>query len=93
MHSLIIAIVLTSALLIILGITYKRVGPGETFVIYGLGRTMKIVSGPGGCFVLPLLQSYRLLLREIFVVKGRGLGDPSQEGDHGQHRSNSAAEA
>jgi flotillin len=69
MHGLIIAGVIVAALLIILGLTYRRVGPGETFVIYGLGRSMKIVSGPGGCFVLPLLQSYRLLLREAFVVK------------------------
>ncbi|MHC9540356.1 MAG: SPFH domain-containing protein [Vulcanimicrobiota bacterium] len=80
MHSLIIAGVLASALLIIIGITYKRVGPGETFVIYGLGRTMKIVSGPGGCFVLPLLQSYRLLLREIFVVKVEASEIPLRKG-------------
>jgi len=80
MHSLIIAGASIFALLIILGITYKRVGPGETYVIYGLGRTMKIVSGPGGCFVLPLLQSYRLLLREAFVVKVEAKEIPIRKG-------------
>lgn len=80
MHSLIIAGALTAALLIILGITYKRVGPGETYIIYGLGRTMKIVSGPGGCIVLPLLQSYRLLLREAFAIKVEASEIPLRKG-------------
>lgn len=54
---------------IAVGICYKKVGPGETFIIYGFGRNMHVVSGPRGCLYIPLLQTYRVLSREPFTTR------------------------
>ncbi|MDQ7821916.1 MAG: flotillin family protein [Candidatus Eremiobacteraeota bacterium] len=53
----------------IIALCYRKIGPGETLVVYGLGSLMKIVSGPRGLFVLPLFQKGLILSREIFTVK------------------------
>ncbi len=54
---------------ILIAACYRKVPPGETHVIYGLGKTSRLVSGPGGYVYFPLLQSYRLLSREPFSLK------------------------
>ena len=65
----VIAAVLITLVIILTLIFYKKVGPGEILVVYGLGKKIKIISGPRGYFFVPLLQTYRVLSREPFTVK------------------------
>jgi flotillin len=63
---------ITGALLFIiafLAACYRKVSPGETHIIYGLGKGIRLVSGPGGYFYFPLLQNYKSLSREPFSCK------------------------
>lgn len=57
------------ALIVLAAACYRKVAPGETHVIYGLGKSMRLVSGPGGYLHIPLLQGYKLLSREPFSLK------------------------
>jgi flotillin len=42
---------------------YRKVGPHEALIVYGVGKT-RIVNG-GGTFILPMMQSYRMLSLEL----------------------------
>jgi flotillin len=42
---------------------YRKVGPHEALIVYGIGKT-RIVNG-GGTFIMPMVQSYRMLSLEL----------------------------
>lgn len=71
--SLIIKLVILLAALILIGLAvitvcYRKIGPGEVFVIYGGEKNIKPISGPRGYFFIPLFHAYRVLSLEPFTI-------------------------
>ncbi len=52
----IIALVVVFALLSYIGSLYRKVGPNQALIVYGMGR--KVVTY-GGVFIMPLVQTYK----------------------------------